>query len=354
MLSRVLHVGAGLYGTAVNLRNRAYDRGWAHAVRLPCTVISVGNLVVGGTGKTTCVEFLTKKLLTRGRRVAVLSRGYGGARETYWLRNEDGEVMVHGTPHAEGVLADEPRLLARHLEGVPILVGAQRSQTGRMAAAQLGCDTAVLDDGFQHRRVQRDCEIVLVHARIPLGGWPLLPRGLMREPLTSLKRADVVILTKADEVLERVSALGERLRALNPSMTLLTAVHEPVGLEEVLTGVRHAPRRLDGLRLGLLSSIGDPTGFELTVQRLHGTIAWHRAFQDHYRYQASDWVALGEQVRRAPVDAVVTTEKDWVRLQPWAVDHGPWTVPLWVLGVRMNILSGEAALDARLDRLYAR
>ena len=355
LASRVLSAGSMAYGAAVALRNGAYDRGGLRQVRLPCRVVSVGNLTVGGTGKTACVELVARKLTAMGRRVAILSRGYGGARRDYWLRWQDGRLVVNqdiaANPHA---LADEPQLLAKHLAGVPVVVGAQRDRTGQIARAILGADTVVLDDGFQHRRLQRDCDIVLVHARMPLGGWALLPRGPMREPLASLTRAHVVVMTKADEALETLGALGERLRAFNPDAAIVAAVHHPSTLQDAWSGEAHEPQRLGGLRLGLLSSIGDPDGFEATVRRLHATVSWHQAFPDHYRYGVHEWTALVARVRQTRLDAVLTTEKDWVRLQPYAVDRLPSDVPLWVLGVRMKILSGEQALDDRLARMRAR
>ena len=352
---RALETASITYGAAVTLRNLAYDQGWARQVRLPCRVVSVGNVTVGGTGKTACVELISRKLEALGRRVAVLTRGYGGARQEYWLRASDGQLEVNGeTPTGFSGLADEPQLLARHLDGIPVLVGARRDRTGRLACQSFGADTVVLDDGFQHRRVQRDCDIVLVHARTPLGGWAVLPRGPMREPLTALRRAHVVIVTKADEALETLGALSERLRAFSPEAVLVTALHAPASLVDGATGEQHAPSRLDGARVGLVSSIGDPEGFEATVRRLHATVLWHRAFPDHHPYQASDWDAVRARASVERPDAIVTTEKDWVRLQPVTAAQGAAPVPVWILGVTMQLLSGEEALDARLAGLYAR
>ena len=352
---RVLQTGAVAYRAAVAVRNTAYDRGWVPQVRLPCRVVSIGNLTVGGTGKTACVELITTKLLALGRRVAVLSRGYGGRRGDYWLRWEAGRLLVNGGAEAapDG-LADEPQLLAKHLAGVPIFVGARRDRTGRAACQQCAVDTVVLDDGFQHRRLRRDCEIVLVRARMPFGGWPVLPRGPMREPLTSLKRAHVIMLTKADEALETLGAWRERLRAFNPNAALVAAMHVPTSLLDGFTGQRHEPHRVAGLRVGLLSSIGDPEGFEVTVRRLHALVSWHHPLPDHHRYRPTDWDALTARVRASRLDAVVTTEKDWVRLSAVADGGLPGDVPLWVLGIRMTIHSGEDLLDARLAGLNAR
>jgi len=349
-----LAMGAAVYQGAVALRNAAYDRGWTAQAKLPCRVVSVGNLTVGGTGKTTCVEFVAKKLRAMGKHVAVLSRGYGGSRRDYWLKAESGHLLLNGEPvaAADG-LADEPQLLARRLEGVPVLVGPRRDRTGRLAAAQFGADTVILDDGFQHRRVARDCDIVLIHARMPFGGWAVLPRGPMREPLSALLRAHVIIVTKADEALATLGALEERLRSLNPGAALLTAVHEPWVLQDAMTEQTLDLSRLAGLRVGLVSSIGDPDGFEATVLRLHATVAWHRAFPDHHRYHAADWAALCRREAGMRPEAIVTTEKDWLRLKSVSA-NGQLDVPLWVVGVRLHILTGEALLDDRLAGVYVR
>ncbi|MBI4340898.1 MAG: tetraacyldisaccharide 4'-kinase [Candidatus Omnitrophica bacterium] len=346
----LLGLASSGYQAVAAARNAAYDVGWRRPAVLPATVISIGNLTVGGTGKTACVQFVVEKLLRMGRRVAVLSRGYGGVKRRYWLQQRSGRLMMDGQPSAERLeeAADEPQLLATVLEGVPIVVGADRARAGRLACRQFGCDTLVMDDGFQHRRLHRDCDIVLVHARTPFGGWRLLPRGPMREPLGALRRAQAIIVTKADEALETLHALTERLQALNPNAMVATAVHQPCGLLETASNAWHDAGRLAGLRVGLVSSIGDPEGFESTLRRLQATVAWHRIFPDHHPYTAEDLAALADQARRAPVDAVVTTTKDWVRLQ------SAMTPPLWVLQVRMKLLSGESELDDRLARVCAR
>jgi len=362
---RALKTGSVVYQAAVGLRNVAYDRGWAPQVRLPCRVVSVGNLTVGGTGKTACVELIARKLTRLGRRVAILSRGYGGTRRGYWLRSSGGRLELSGEAQAASDgLADEPQLLAAHLEGVPVLVGARRDRTGRSACRDFGADTVILDDGFQHRQLRRDCDIVLVHARTPVGGWAVLPRGPMREPITSLARAHVVIVAKADEAFEMLGALGERLRSLNPAATLVTAVHEPTSLVDGVTGERHDPDRLAGLRLGLVSSIGDPAGFEATVRRLHASVLWHQAFPDHHVFRAADWAMIRDRASADRPEAVLTTEKDWVRLRPVTARPGAsegrarvdWALPMpvLILGVVLRVLSGEEALDARLAGLCAR
>ncbi len=347
----VLSGAAAVFRGAVAIRNAAYDQGRAWVVRLPCPVVSVGNLTVGGTGKTACVELLAGKLAGAGQRLAILSRGYGGSAATYWVESRQGQLTVQGAS-GSGVatVADEPQLLARHLEGIPVVVGRRRDQTGRLALERWRPDALVLDDGFQHRRLHRDCDIVLLDARTPFEGHALLPRGPMREPLAALRRAHVVIITKADEARERLAALCEQVSRLAPHADVLTAVHEPVKLLDGRGGSPPAPSSLQGRRVGLVSSIGDPAGFEATVRRDDAAVVWHAAFPDHHRYDGNDWRAVCARASREPVDALVTTEKDWVRLQS-VVAEGPAGPRVWVLAVRLRLLTGEDLLDARLNRL---
>lgn len=350
---RVLATGAAAYRGVIALRNAAYDRRWLPQARLPCRVVSVGNLTVGGTGKTACVEMIASRLAGMGRKTAVLSRGYGGRCGEYTLRWAEGRLRVDPDDRGAGPLADEPQLLARRLAGIPVLVGRRRERTGRLACGRFGADTLILDDGFQHRRVARDCEIVLIHARMPFDGWAVLPRGPMREPLVSLRRADIIIITKADEALATVGALTERLRGFNRGAVIATAAHEPTELLDAATGAVHPASKLEGGRVGLLSSIGDPAGFESTVRRLHATVVWHVKFPDHHSYQPADWRRVLDGAARGRLDAIVTTQKDWVRLEP-LVRAAPSLTQLLVLGVRMRLLTGDDALTARLAGLYVR
>ncbi|MBI3010476.1 MAG: tetraacyldisaccharide 4'-kinase [Candidatus Omnitrophica bacterium] len=355
LVCRTLDAGSVAYRLAISVRNAAYDWGLKRRARLPCRVISIGNLTVGGTGKTTCVELIVQKLMKRKRRVAILSRGFGGTRQPYqviWDGKRLGVTADSTIPPGE--LADEPVWLARRLENVPVLVGSNRYRIGTVACTAFSLDALVLDDGFQHRKLQRDCDIVLIHSRMPLSGWKLLPRGPMREPIHALRRAHVILITKADEAWTTMSALKERLLSINPQAIVATAVHAPVEVWDAVSGKREDPSCLEGRRVGLLSSIGDPEGFESTLQRLHALVAWHRRYPDHYRYTQQDWLDVMKPQGGLPIGAVVTTEKDWVRLESLAAPFlNELRVPLWVLGVRMKILSGEEELDARLDRLFA-
>ncbi len=348
LLTDALTAASGIFGFGLALRASAFNRGWLRIERVACPVVSVGNLSLGGTGKTVCVELVAGKLQERFKRVAVLSRGYG-ASGSYCLRSTHGRLEIEALRlPLPAQLADEPKLLARRLPGTAIVVGKDRVFSGRWAIRTQGSQALVLDDGFQHRRLHRDCDIVLVHARMPFGGWSLLPRGAMREPVEALRRADVVILTRAPEALDKIGPWHEHVRALNPTAVFASAAHEPTEVIDAQLGTSHPVSFLAGKRIAALSAVGDPRGFENTLHQAHATLLWHRSFPDHHPYTESEFKIVIEQVQRARADALVTTEKDWMRLEPLAVRC---SIPIWLLRVRMKLLSGEKELDARLARL---
>ncbi len=345
-----------LYGAGLRIRDTAYSRSWVRPHRLSCPVISVGNLVVGGTGKTACVEWLATKLQRLGERVAILSRGYGGQRSSpYSLQQLDGQLLVNGRPSEDRRdLADEPRLLAQHLQGVPVVVGRRREQTGRQACEDFKATVLILDDGFQYRRLRRDCEIVLVNANMPLGGWPLFPRGPMRERPSALRRADLILLTKVDQALETVAALQGRLKADNPTALIASAVHEPYGVRDERTGQAVGLDQLVNAPVQMVSSIGDPEGFEQMLRQLGVTIVSHRRFPDHYAYAAADVRDILTQVAGAGTRVLVTTEKDAVRLAPFAGLISGAGVSCWVVQVRLRVINGESLIDDRLAAVLDR
>lgn len=328
----LLRIPAALFGGIARARGALYDRRILPAYQVDVPVVSVGNLAAGGTGKTPMIGWLIGELERRGLRPGILSRGYGA---------EAGE------------LNDEGRMLAEAFPAVPHVQNRNRVEGAGELAAH-GVDVVLVDDGFQHRRLARDVDLVLVDALRPFGlpkpargGEPVrapLPRGLMREPLRALRRASLILVTRSDAVEPaELEALEAQLRRAAPGVGIARAAHEPVDVRPFGGGVPKGLGHLDGLSLDLLSGIGNPGAFEATAKGLGAVIEEHRAFGDHHPFTAADLQGLGQD------RPVVTTAKDAARITGLAgVDAPP---GLLILDVALNVTTGRAILGALLDTL---
>jgi len=292
---------AGLYRVAVGWRNRRYDRPGA-SERAGIPVISVGNLTVGGTGKTPLVAWLTRHLLGLGRRPAVVSRGYGG-------RAGRGPLLVsrgEGPLRPASDCGDEPWLLARTLAGALVVVGVDRV-AGAQLARREGADVVLLDDGFQHRRLARDLDIVLLDADDPFGGGRLLPAGLLREPPDSLRRADLILVTR-DPTPELLRSIQAETRRHNVAAPLLRAGHRTVGFFDGAGRPLPGPARAVGF-----CGIGNPDRFRADLEASGLELVGFVPFSDHHVYSTAELSDLARRARDGDAD-LVTTEKDLARL----------------------------------------
>jgi tetraacyldisaccharide 4'-kinase len=301
----LLRLPAWIYRVAVQLRNRRYDRPGA-SVKVGLPVVSVGNLTVGGTGKTPIVIWLARRLREMGRRPAVVSRGYGGRAGSGPLLVSDG-----GGPGCSAAeCGDEPFLMAQLLGGVPVIVGSDRA-AGAELARRRGAQLVLLDDGFQHRRLARDLDIVLLDAGSPFGDHRLLPAGTLREPLSALRRADLILITRspADESFAEIEQV---VREHNRTVPILRAGHRPVGFVDSSGQPAQRPDRVMGF-----CGIGNPDRFRADLESMEIELLDFRPYPDHHRYSAAEIDRL--RVRARELGAVpVTTEKDLARLGGWA------------------------------------
>jgi tetraacyldisaccharide-1-P 4'-kinase len=340
-----------LYGGAVTAYRSAYELGLLHPVRAACRVVSVGNLTVGGTGKSTTVRWLAQRFRRRGVRVVVLSYGYrAGSEEPVTVVSDGEKVLV-----PESVSGDEPRMLAEALPGVPVLIGKRRQVSAAEAVRRFDAQVCVLDDAFQYWRLEKDLDIALIDARCPFGGDYLLPRGLLREPPRQIRRADIVVITNSQWVTEAErDTLYRRLSRLSPKALLAGARHRATALKPLAPGMSGTsppplggdPSPLRGTRLLALSSLGNPDGFERMLSELGAEVLPAR-YPDHYHYGQNEVRREMERAREAGCTAVVTTEKDGVKLDPsWAE-----ALPVWVLTVELGFDWGEEGLIERLDGL---
>jgi tetraacyldisaccharide 4'-kinase len=306
-----------LYRGAVALRAAAYDRQWLRQRRLDVPVISVGNLTFGGTGKTPMVIALVRDLVHRGRRPAVLTRGY--------RRSADHQLVLLGPEPRQAVAeaGDEPIEMARRLPGVPVVVDADRGRGGA-EAQRLGADVLVLDDGFQHLQLARDLDLVLLDAGDPWGGGRLPPLGRLREPVSAIARADAVVVTKVPVDHDpTVVAITEQVRELQPEMPVFAARTRITRVRQPERGWVE-PEVLAGAKVFAFAGLGRPQAFADVLETAGAEVVAQRWFPDHHVYTADDLLQLADQAERAGA-ALVTTAKDSVKLE-----ENP---PVWVVEV---------------------
>jgi tetraacyldisaccharide 4'-kinase len=325
---------AQLYRGAVGARSAAYMSGVWRRRRLPCKVISVGNLTVGGTGKTPLTIWVAQWYQQHGWRVAVLSRGYKA--------QAPGPLQV--VSRGDGPLldwraaGDEPYLLARALSGIPILIGKDRYRSGRYACDHFGAQVVVLDDGFQHLALHRDLDIVLLDATNPFGHGTLLPRGILREPMSALRRADAIVLTRVESTPGSLSALRQQVRLWARQQPLYMMSTLPEVLQHAITGATEKLAWLRQRRVMAFAGIGNPLAFAATLTQLGAEVAVNVAFPDHHVYTAHDWRTIVAMAQEQRVSCLITTEKDAVRL------HTDWQAPMPVYALRIGVKFSQDGL----------
>jgi tetraacyldisaccharide 4'-kinase len=332
--------GEWVFRAAVFLRNTLYDRRVFRTVRLPAPVASVGNLSVGGTGKTPVAMALAAILLEQGRRPALLSRGYGREHASRIVAMPPGEE-----PGPRGHLhcGDEPCLVRLRLPDLPIVLGADRARTGRLAIDRFGADFLLLDDGMQHRRLVRDLDIVLVPGVRPFGNGRLLPRGTLREPPAAIRRAGLVLVRAVEGTDENLDAVLDRAGA---PATRIRFTYEPTRVFLPAGGIADARVFLRGRRVLAVSGIGRPESFEKTLEETGARITGRLRFPDHHRFGRSDFERIAKGAARIGAIAV-STEKDRSRLAPDEAERAG----LHVLQVEVRFHDPEGKIPALLARL---
>jgi len=316
------------YALAMHWRNRRYDTGAAAVHRVGVPVVSVGNLTLGGTGKTPMVEWIARWFQTHGVRVAVVSRGYGAP---------------------AGSRNDEALELEQKLPGVPHLQDPDRVAAARRAVEELGSQVIVLDDAFQHRRIHRDLDLVLIDALEPFGFGHVFPRGTLREPLVGLRRAGVVVLSRADMLPpEKRNEIWQTVGRCAPKAATIETAHAP----RCLLSAAGPEQPLDSLRgesVAAFCGIGSPAGFRHTLETCGCHLAALREFPDHHRYTAADVASLTRWTEELNPAAVLCTHKDLVKLSINRLGEKP----LWAVAIGLAIVDGREALEGRLEMLLS-
>ncbi len=331
-----------LYGQITRLRSRLYETGFFKTQRLPCKVVSVGNLTLGGTGKTPTTMWLAGYLQSQGKKVAILSRGYKAKNRRLVSLVSDGKEVFLGAYEA----GDEPFMMAKNLSGVPLLIGKKRFVAGIRIVKDFQPDVILLDDGYQHLPLARDLDLLLLRAMVPFGNGHIFPAGVLREPLTAMKRADAFILTYAEEATgSEVEKQRGFLQEKFPNKPVFVSHCEPVSFC-LSNGPESIPlSRLRGRKTFAFCGIAYPESFQRMLLNLGIDLVDFKAFCDHYHYRRVDLRRMEEDARRKRAEFLVTTEKDAVKIEKVCAS----SVPIWILKTRFRFEYGfESFISERL------
>jgi tetraacyldisaccharide 4'-kinase len=372
ILGRREDTGAALYGAflqslshlfsgIVQMRTWLYKQRILHDQPLGCLVVVVGNLTVGGTGKTPIVEKFARALRDRGRHVAILSRGYKSKAPPLWKKwwyaishteepppriVSDGQTVFLTSETA----GDEPYMLARNLPGVVVLVDKNRVKAGQYAIKKFGCDTLILDDGMQYLPLKGSLNLLLVDKSNPFGNGHMLPRGVLREPIKHLSRASYVLLTKSNGTPD--TELEATIKANNPEVDIIECAHRP----RILCPFGQKPDEQTGCkplsylkdrRIVAFSGIATPESFEKFLGDLGARLLARERFLDHYRFTTEDLDAIVANAVSLGAECLVTTEKDAVRIDT----RRAWPLPVYYLRLEIEIIRGAADFDEAVGRI---
>ncbi len=356
----ILYILSKVFHLAVKTRRFLYDLRILRDSTLGVQVIAIGNLTLGGTGKTPVVEKFARALQDQGRTVAILSRGYRSKppplsrrlSDILLFRRDstpprvvsDGKSLLLDSETA----GDEPYMLASNLKNVVVLVDKDRVKAGRFAIERFGCDTLLLDDGFQYWKLAgRRKDIVLIDRQQPFGNEHLFPRGTLREPPSHLARGHYIFITKSDG---NTKELTQRISQHNPTASIIECIHEPLYFEDVFTGERHGLDLLKGRKVGSLCGIAQPESFETSLQKLGASVVYAKRFADHHRFSQQEILNAINRGKKRQAEMILTTQKDAVRFPK--LDRRD--LPIYFMRVEIKILSGFANFEECVRKICFR
>lgn len=352
----VLYCLSFIFEAIARLRFYLYNKRILHDAPLGCLVVVVGNLTVGGTGKTPVVEKFAKSLADKGRKVAILSRGYksksdsGMAKIIRWFTHgetpkprvvSDGKKLLLDS----SVAGDEPYMLARNLPNVIVIVDRNRVRAGHYAITEFGADTLILDDGFQYLPLKGQMQLLLVDKTNPFGNKRLLPRGILREPVSHLKRASYIFLTKSDG--EKDYELERTIRTFNKTAEIIECAHKLRFLVNFANSEKYELSYLRDKKIACFSAIAAPESFERFLRELGAKLVLKKRFLDHHRFSTEELDKVFAQAKDLGAEFVVTTEKDSVRI---STDYKT-PLPFFYTKLEIEILSGSEDFEGAVDRI---
>ncbi len=357
--SSFLFALSNFYRRAVQFRIWLYEKRIFRYRTLGCLVVSVGNLTCGGTGKTPVVEVFARTLSQKGRKVAILSRGYRSKDRSFIekvyqiFRSKKYEVPPRVVSDGQNLLlnsstaGDEPYMLASNLSDVIVLVDKDRVKSGRYAIMEFGADTLILDDGFQYLDLKPKLNILLVDSTLPFHNHHVLPRGLLREPIKNIRRADYIFLTKSDGG-NRMRWLKAFIRKHNRKAEIIECRHKPMYLEDIYVKEKRYPLEyLKNKKIAALSGIARPESFEEFLTETGAKLIYKEQFADHHRYDQQEIIDFINRAKKKGASVIVTTEKDAVRIP--RLDRRD--IPICFMRVEIDIISGRESFDQCITRI---
>ncbi|MDR4506235.1 MAG: tetraacyldisaccharide 4'-kinase [Candidatus Scalindua sp.] len=341
----LLSLCACLYFTVLQTRSALYKYGVARRRCLPVKVVSIGNITTGGTGKTPLVEFVARYLSSKKKKIAILSRGYGG---------RTASVSVTATSTAEVIerdktgVNDEYLVLNENLNDIPILLGRDRILNGHKAIRNFGAEFIILDDGFQHIRLKRDLDIVIIDTLNPFAGEYLIPRGMLREPLKCLERADLFILSHCNQIHEEdLKTIYAKLRNFNSTIPICESTHHPVHVENLADNTKVKTLWLRKKRVYGLCAIGNPQSFAGTLKELDAEVIQFRTFLDHHAYTQAELDDIIAEAKSLRADAILVTQKDAVKIRGKNIHDAR----IMSLAIEIRITKGAKFLEEALTNM---
>jgi tetraacyldisaccharide 4'-kinase len=314
------------YRLIVGIRNRLYDVSFLRSEKVPAAVVSIGNITTGGTGKTPLVAWLCNYFIGKGIKTAVLTRGY----------------------KKKGDVADEPAMLTKAVHSIIVIVNPDRVAGAKKAISEHKAKLLVMDDGFQHRRLARDVNIVAIDATVPFGNEKILPAGLLREPVESLKRADAVVITRANQNSpEIIEEIKRRVTAIKPGMVFAAAVHKPT-YAKLIKDKQIPLEQMRGKKIYAFCGIGNPNAFFQTLTDMTLNIVGKKVYNDHHLYTDDDIEAIYEDARYNKAEFVITTHKDWIKTALLSMDR--FQIPFAAMMVELEFVDGQENIIALVNK----
>jgi tetraacyldisaccharide 4'-kinase len=332
-----LYVASIVYSAIIRVRNCFYSKGWLKTHRVNAAVISIGNITTGGTGKTPLVVWLCNQL-TKNYKAAILTRGYKSrAQESQNYR-------------------DEPAILTENCPQAKVVVNPDRVAGAVEAISKFGANVLIMDDGFQHRRLGKDLDIIAIDATMPFGYGKLLPAGLLREPINSLKRAYAAVITRCNQISEiELSQIEKRLETINPDMLIAKSIHTPAYIKSE-DNKEICLEQIKDKEIFTFCGIGNPDAFLSTIRQLGGNLIGSKAFNDHYHYTDSCLADIYKRAEYLKADLILTTQKDWTKIISdlgFRISDSEYSIPLAYIGIEIEFLAGEDKLRDLIENTLA-